>query len=209
MIWGMKTSTFTELHVPLSLVGIASGLIVMIGLLRGRGLAGWTVIFLLSLLATSVTGFAFPVERLLPSHQVGMVSLVVLAVAALARSVWHLQGAWRSVYVVAAAAALYLDVLVAVAQAFAKVPARDALAQHRTEPPSVAAQRVAPAVVVVLPFRAVRRFRRAAPLSSLFFRGGERAGAGRRRAVTPPSRGRATMVRARGRRCPASSRLGS
>ena len=166
MIWGMKTSTFTELHVALSLVGIASGLIVMIGLLRGRGFAGWTVIFLLSLLATSVTGFVFPVERLLPSHQVGVVSLVALAVAALARYVWHLQGAWRSVYVVAAAAALYLDVLVAVVQAFEKVPALDALAPHQTEPPFVAAQLVVLAVFVVLTLRAVRRFRRAAALSS-------------------------------------------
>src|SRR5215510_14299607 len=83
MICGMTTSTFMELHVALSLVGIACGLIVMIGLLRGRDLAGWTAIFLLSLLATSVTGFAFPVEHLLPSHKVGIVSLVVLSVAAL------------------------------------------------------------------------------------------------------------------------------
>ena len=131
MICGMTTSTFTELHVVLSLVGIASGLIVMIGLLRGRGLAAWTVIFLLSQLATSVTGFAFPVAHLLPSHKVGIVSLVVLAVATLARYVLHLQGAWRSVYVIAAAAALYLDVLVAVVQGFEKVPTLHALAPRQ------------------------------------------------------------------------------
>ena len=166
MIWGMTTSTFTELHVALSLVGIASGLIVMIGLLRGRDLAGWTAIFLLGLLATSVTGFAFPVEHLLPSHKVGIVSLVVLAVAALARYVCRLRGTWRSIYVVAAAAALYLDVLVAVVQAFEKVPTLAALAPHRSEPPFVAAQLVVLAVFVVLTISAVRRFRRAAALSS-------------------------------------------
>lgn len=166
MILGMTTSTFTELHVALSLVGIASGLIVMIGLLRGRALAGWTLVFLLSLLATSVTGFAFPVGHLLPSHKVGIVSLVVLAVAALARYVCHLQGAWRSVYVVAAAAALYLDVLVAVVQAFEKIPALHALAPHQTELPFVVAQFVVLAVFVVLTICAVRRLRRAAALSS-------------------------------------------
>ena len=166
MICGMTTSTFTELHVVLSLVGIASGLIVMIGLLRGRGLAGWTVIFLLSLLATSVTGFAFPVAHLLPSHKVGIVTLVVLAVAALARYVFHLQGVWRSVYVIAAAAALYLDVLVAVVQAFEKVPALHALAPPQIEPPFVVAQLIVFAVFVVLTICAVRRFRRAAALSS-------------------------------------------
>src|SRR5215468_5000707 len=166
MIWGMTTSTFTELHVALSLVGIASGLIVMIGLLRGRGLAGWTVIFLLSLLATSVTGFAFPVAHLLPSHKVGIVTLVVLAVAALARYVCHLQGVWRSVYVIAAAAALYLDVLVAVVQAFEKVPALHALAPHQTEPPFVVAQLVVLALFILLTIIAVRRFGRATALSS-------------------------------------------
>src|SRR5215831_7428400 len=159
MIWGMTTSTFTELHVALSLVGIASGLIVMVGLLRGRGLAGWTVVFLLSLLATSVTGFAFPVEHLLPSHKVGAVSLLVLAVAALARYGYRLRGAWRSVYVVAAAGAVYLDVLVAVAQAFEKVPALHALAPHQTEPPFVVAQLVILALFILLIVFAVRRFR--------------------------------------------------
>src|SRR5262244_1845105 len=159
MIWGMTTSTFTELHVALSLVGIASGLIVMIGLLRGRDLAGWTAIFLLSLLATSVTGFAFPVEHLLPSHKVGVVSVVVLAVAALALYPFRLRGVWRPVY--AAAAALYLDVLVAVVQAFEKVPALHALAPHQTEPPFVVTQLVVLALFILLTVFAVRRFRRA------------------------------------------------
>src|SRR5262245_39230829 len=165
MIWGMTTSTSTELHVALSLVGIASGLIVMIGLLRGRGLAGWTAIFLLRLLVTSVTGFGFPVEHLLPSHKVGIVSLGVLAVAALAHYVCHLRGAWRSIYVVAAAAALYLDVLLAVVQAFEEVPALNALAPHQSEPPFVAAQLVVLVVFVVLTIYAVQRFRRATALS--------------------------------------------
>src|SRR5215468_7391514 len=165
MIWGMTTSTFTELHVALSLVGMATGLIVMIGLLRGRGLGGWTAIFLLSLAATSVTGFAFPVEHLLPSHKVGAVLLLVLAVAALALYAFRLRGAWRSIYVVAAAAALYLDVLVAVVQAFEKVPALDALAPHQTEPPFIFTQLVVLALFIVLTVFAVRRFRRSAATS--------------------------------------------
>src|SRR5499427_10208780 len=161
MIWGLTTSTFTELHVALSLVGMATGLIVMVGLLRGRGLGGWTAVFLLSLAATSVTGFAFPVEHLLPSHTVGAVSPLVLAVAGLARYGYRLRGAWRSLYVVAAAAALYLDVLVAVVQAFEKVPAHDALAPHQTEPPFVVTQLVIFALFILLTVFAVRRFRRA------------------------------------------------
>ena len=161
MIWGMTTPTFTGLHVALSLVGIASGVIVMIGLLRGRSLEGWTVVFLLSLLATSVTGFAFPVEHLLASHKVGAMSLVVLVVAALALYAFRLRGAWRFIYVVAAAAALYLDVLVAVVQAFEKVPALHALAPQQTEPPFVVTQLVILALFILLTVFAVRRFRRA------------------------------------------------
>jgi hypothetical protein len=159
MIWGMTTPTFTGLHVALSLVGIASGVIVMVGLLRGRSLERWTVVFLLSLLATNVTGFAFSVEHLLPSHKVGVVSLVVLAVAALAFYAFRLRGAWRSMYVIAAAAALYLDVLVAVVQAFEKVPALHALAPHQTEPPFVVTQLLILALFILLTVFAVRRFR--------------------------------------------------
>jgi len=163
MIWGMTTPTFTGLHVALSLVGIASGIVVMTGLLRGRSLERWTVVFLLSLLATSVTGFAFPVEHLLPSHKVGVVSVVVLAVAALALYPFRLRGVWRPVYVVAAAAALYLDVLVAVVQAFEKVPALHALAPHQTEPPFVVTQLVVLALFILLTVIALRRFGRTAP----------------------------------------------
>src|ERR1700738_1734660 len=142
MIWGMTISIFTFVHVLLSLVGIGSGAAVCFGLLAGKPLDGWTALFLATTVATSVTGFGFPIDHLLPSHKVGVISLVVLADAIIARYVLHLRGAWRRIYVVCVAVALYLNVFVGVVQAFEKVPALSALAPKQTEPPFVITQLV-------------------------------------------------------------------
>ena len=93
MIWGMTTSTFTQVHVVLSLIGIGAGLIVMFGLLAGKQLDRWNTLFLATTVATSVTGFGFPFDHLLLSHKVGIISLVILAVAIVARYALHLAGA--------------------------------------------------------------------------------------------------------------------
>lgn len=159
MIWGMTESTFTLVHVLLSLIGIGSGLVVMFGLLTGKQLDGWTVLFLVTTVATSVTGFGFPIDHLLPSHKVGVVSLVVLAVAIGARYAFHLGGAWRRIYVVCAALALYLNVFVGVVQAFQKVPALTVMAPHQTELPFVITQLVVLALFIVLTVVAAKKFR--------------------------------------------------
>jgi hypothetical protein len=98
MVLGMSLSTFTLVHVLISLAGIGSGFIVLFGLLNGKRLDGWTAIFLVTTVLTSVTGFLFPFEHLLPSHIVGILSLLVLAVAIAARYVFHMAGVWRGRY---------------------------------------------------------------------------------------------------------------
>src|SRR5438132_10407350 len=158
MIWGMTTATFTLVHVGLSLVGIGTGLVVMFGLLAGKRLDVWTALFLAITVATSVTGFGFPFEHFLPPHYVGVLSLLVLAVALLARYAFHLSGAWRWIYVVSAAMALYLNVFVGVVQAFEKVPALKAMAPTQSEPPFVIAQLVVLALFVALATVATKRF---------------------------------------------------
>lgn len=159
MILGMSTETFTLVHVLLSLAGIGSGLVVIFGLLAGKRLDGWTAVFLATTVATSVTGFGFPFDQLLPSHIVGIISLAVLAVAILARFPFGLAGAWRRVYVVCATLALYLNAFVGVVQAFLKVPALKAMAPKQTEPPFVVAQTVVFVLFVVLGSLATIRFR--------------------------------------------------
>jgi hypothetical protein len=159
MILGLSTSAFTLLHVLISLGGIGTGLIVMYGFLNAKRLDGWTAIFLTTTVLTSVTGFFFPIEHLLPSHKVGILSLVILAIAIPARYVFGMRGVWRAVYVVGSALALYLNCSVAVVQAFLKVPALKAMAPTQKEPPFLVVQLVALVTFVGLTIVAKRRFR--------------------------------------------------
>jgi hypothetical protein len=155
----MTVETFTKLHVVISLIGIGSGLAVVFGMVAGRLRDGWTTLFLLSTVLTSLSGFGFPFDHLLPSHQVGIVSLVVLAIVIVARSRTHLGGSWRWIYPIGCVLALYLNVFVLVVQAFQKVPTLNALAPTQSEPPFQLAQLVVLALFVGLGLAAVKRFR--------------------------------------------------
>jgi len=152
-------ATYTIVHVVISLVGIGSGLIVLGGLLNGNWLNAQTALFLATTVATSVTGYGFPFEHLLPSHIVGAISLVVLAVAIYARYARHLAGPWRATYVTCAVLALYLNVFVLVVQLFRRVPALHALAPTQSEPPFAVAQLVVLVLFITLGTLAVRRSR--------------------------------------------------
>jgi hypothetical protein len=158
MVLGMSLETFTLAHVVLSLVGIASGLIVLFGMIGAKRLDGWTALFLATTVLTSVTGFFFPVAGFMPSHAVGIISLVVLAAALVALYVQRLAGSWRWIYVVGAVVALYLNVFVAVVRAFRKLSFLEPLAPTQSEPPFLVAQLVVMAIFIVLGILAVRRF---------------------------------------------------
>ncbi|MGA8271946.1 MAG: hypothetical protein WB919_10350 [Candidatus Sulfotelmatobacter sp.] len=159
MILGMTTSTFTLVHVLLSLVGIGSGFLVVYGLLRGKRFDGATAIFLATTVLTSVTGFLFPFTHLLPSHVLGIISLVALGIAILARYPLHMAHAWRSTYAVCAVLALYLNFFVLIAQIFMKVPAVHALAPTQKEPPFLITQLVVMVLFIVAGIFAVKNFR--------------------------------------------------
>ena len=156
MSFGLEA--FTLAHTVISLVGLASGFVVMFGLLNAKRLDRWTAVFLATTLATSVSGFGFPFERLLPSHVVAILSIVVLTLAILARYTFHLARTWRAVYVIGAVAALYFNVFVAIVQAFQKIPALKAMAPTQSEPPFVAAQVLALLLFVALAVAGVVRF---------------------------------------------------
>jgi hypothetical protein len=158
MVLGLSLSTFTLLHVIISLAGIGSGFIVLYGLLNGKRLDGWTAIFLTTTVLTSLTGFLFPFEGLKPSYIVGALSLVILAIAIFARYGRRMAGAWRPVYIVTAAVALYFNCFVAVVQAFLKVPALHALAPNGNEPPFLVAQCLVLGIFIWLTWLAAKRF---------------------------------------------------
>ena len=157
MIFGM--TTFTFVHVVLSLIGIFSGFVVVLGLLAAKRLDGWTAIFLASTVLTSVTGFLFPFHGVTPGIVVGIVSMIVLAIAIPARYVFHLASGWRRTYVITAVIALYLNVFVLIAQLFMKVPALKALAPTQSEPPFKVSQLVVLIVFVALTIAATKKFR--------------------------------------------------
>jgi hypothetical protein len=151
--------TLTVIHVAISLIGIVTGLVVMFGLITSERMDGWTLVFLVTTVATSVTGFFFPFHGFTPAIGVGIISLVVLAVAIFARYVRHLRGAWRWLYVIGSVVALYFNVFVLIVQAYQKVPALTALAPTQSEPPFVVTQLVVLALFVVPGIVATIRFR--------------------------------------------------
>jgi hypothetical protein len=155
----MILTIFTLFHVALSLVGIGSGFVVVFGLLASKRLDTWTPVFLVTTVLTSVTGFLFPVHHFLPSHAVGILSLVVLALAIFALYSRRLAGGWRRTYAITAVISLYLNFFVLIAQLFLKVPALKALAPTQTELPFKAAQLTALTIFVLLTIFAAIKFR--------------------------------------------------
>jgi hypothetical protein len=158
VVLGMSLETYTAVHVVISLVGIGSGLIVVFGMLNGKFLHGWNGLFLLTTVLTSVSGFGFPFAHLLPSHKVGIISLVVLAIAIVARYAQKLAGGWHRTYVICAVIALYLNVFVLVVQSFLKVPALHALAPSGNELPFLVAQLIVLAIFIGLGIGAAKKF---------------------------------------------------
>ena len=155
----MILRAYTIIHTLISLIGIFTGLIVLFGLLAGKRLDGWTKWFLITTVLTSVTGFFFPFHRFTSAIALGIMSLIVLAVAIFARYQRQLAGHWRWIYVVTAVIALYFNVFVLVVQTFEKIPALHALAPTQTEPPFKLTQLVVLAIFVLLGIIAPIRFR--------------------------------------------------
>ena len=164
MTLGLSVAAITWIHVIISLIGIVAGLVAMVGLLTSRPMPGWTGVFLLTTILTSATGFMFPVKELLPSHVIGIMSLVLLAIACVALYGRKLVGSWRWIYVITAMTSLYLNIFVLVIQSFLKVPVLHALAPSvpPAEPPFAIVQGIVLVLFVAVTFLAVRRFR---PLS--------------------------------------------
>jgi hypothetical protein len=158
MIFGMSLHAYTQLHVLISLIAIASGFIVMYGMLTAKRLDGLTSLFLATTLLTSATGFGFPFMGVTPGIKLGIISLLVFAIAYIARYARHLAGGWRSTYVITAATALYLNVFVLVVQSFEKVPALRVLAPTQKEPPFAITQIAVLVLFIGLTILAVRRF---------------------------------------------------
>ena len=161
MVLGMSLSAFTMVHVIVSLIGVASGFVVLSGLLGSGVMPGWTALFLITTILTNASGFLFPFDRLLPSHMIAILSLALLAIACIALYAMKLAGAWRWIYMLTALVALYLNVFVLVIQSFLKIGPLHALAPSvpPSEPPFAIVQGIVLVFFMIMIYRAVRRFR--------------------------------------------------
>jgi hypothetical protein len=164
MILGLSLSTFVTVHVIISLIGILAGFIVMSGMLGSKRMPGWTALFLLLTILTSATGFLIPPlvsEKLLPSHMIGALSLLLLAIACFALYGQKLSGSWRWIYVLTALLAQYFNVFVLVIQSFLKVGPLHALAPSvpPTEPPFAIVQGIVLVFFIIFIIGALRRFK--------------------------------------------------
>ena len=159
MIFGfISLSLFTTIHVVISLIGIVAGFIALFEMIANKPLGFWNQIFLWTTIATSITGFGFPFTGVTPGIIVGILSLIVLAVALIALYSKHLGGAWRWTYVLTAAIALWFNVFVLVVQSFQKIGFLQALAPTQSEPPFMVAQGVALVLTAALGAFAARKF---------------------------------------------------
>jgi hypothetical protein len=160
MMLGLSLHAVTLLHVAISLIAIVSGLIVLFGLFKSQSMQGLTAVFLLTTILTNATGFMFPFDKLLPSHIIAILSLVLLAIACIALYGMKLSGAWRAIYLITAIASLYFNVFVLVIQSFLKVGPLHALAPSvpPSEPPFAIVQGIVLVLFVLATIKAVRRY---------------------------------------------------
>jgi hypothetical protein len=151
-------STYTIIHVLISLIGIGSGFVVLYGLLTGSRLDFWTHIFLGFTLLTTLTGFGFPLNAFTPAIGTGIASLIALIPAIAGRYVFHMRGRWRAVYVIGSIFAFYFNFFVLIVQSFQKLPTLNALAPTGSEPPFAVAQGVALLFFIAVGYLSARRF---------------------------------------------------
>jgi hypothetical protein len=159
----MLLKLFTLAHVGVSLAGIVAGGALLFEMLTGKWSPRGSTLFFAAMAATDITGFLFPVHQFLPSHAVGIISLIVLSVALYAQRFRQFRGAWRKVYAIGVVAALYLDVFVALVQAFRKIPTLNALAPTQTEPAVKLTQLAALAGFVIIGVATAIRFPKISP----------------------------------------------
>jgi len=155
----MILQIYTIIHTLLSLIAIFTGFVVLFGLFAGKRLDGWTKWFLITAVATTVTGFFFPFHGVTPAikardHFVGRAVVTIYA-----RYAKHLAGGWRWIYAVGAVLTLYFNVFVGIVQSFEKIPALNAMAPTQTEQPFKLTQVAVLGLFIVLGFVAAIRFR--------------------------------------------------
>jgi hypothetical protein len=159
MILGMSLRMFTYLHVYISLIAIGAGFIVVYAMIAAKRVPLLTAVFLFMTALTSLTGFLFPFKGVTPAIVLGLLSLVVLVIAIIARRRAKTSGMGRGTYVISSILALYLNFFVLIVQSFQKIPSLHALAPTQTELPFKLAQLITLIIVVAVTIVAIKKYR--------------------------------------------------
>jgi hypothetical protein len=155
----MDIETFTHIHTGISLMALVFGIPTIAGLL-GRPVTPFTVYgFLVTALATSITGFMFPFGAVTPAFVTGIIATVVLIATFYALLIARNTGAWRIVAAVGIVVSEYLLAFVFVVQAFLKIPALAVYAPGGAGPVFATVQVVVLVFFGWLGWRAVRQSR--------------------------------------------------
>jgi hypothetical protein len=158
MILNLSLVEFTYLHVFVSLVALGAGIFIIYGLLTSRRLNILTALFLVTTIATSLSGFLFPFKGITPGIILGVLSIIVLVVAIVALYVKKLAGPWRGTYVVSMCVAYYFNFFVLVAQSFDKVQALHSFAPTQSSPGWGFSQAAVLVIFILLTIRAFKKF---------------------------------------------------
>lgn len=156
MILGL--TPLVAFHTLLSLLALVVGIVVTLDLVAGRAAPRGAGLYLVLGLLSVLTGFVLPASKILPSHVVGVISLVLLVLAVVGRR--KATGTWRRTFAASLILSVYLQAFVTVVQAFLKIAALKALAPTQTEVPFVAAQGIAFVIFIALTIIGARKFAR-------------------------------------------------
>ncbi|MBB3610933.1 hypothetical protein [Rhizobium sp. BK602] len=152
-------STLTLIHVIISLIAILAGIVVIHGLITVRRHARSTLVYMVTILLTSLTGFLFPFNGVTPGIVFGIVTVLVFIPTAIARYGLRMAGVWRLVFIAGSLFMLYLNCVVLVVQSFQKIPALNAIAPLGNEPSLLAVQVVLLVAFLIVGLLSLRRFR--------------------------------------------------
>ena len=162
-------TAITAIHTAISIVAIVAGAVAILEMLRNGAFRFWTKLFLVNAVATSITGFIFPLKGITPAQIVGVLALIILTIVLVAFYRFHVAKAWRWIYAAGMVASLYLLVFVGVVQAFQKIALLNGLAPTGSELPFVIVQGATLVLFIGFGITAAMRYR---PQSS----GGDSAG---------------------------------
>jgi hypothetical protein len=154
----MIVSILTFIYFGLELIAIGAGAMALFRLLTGSLPNKWAVLFLKCSLVASVTALLVPFQHFTLTQEAAMISVYGTGAAVLAWRKFHFMGVWKSIFAWCITLVLYLNIAVALTQAFRRISQFKPLNPTQFDMPFLVTQSVVLAIFVVLGIVTVKRF---------------------------------------------------